>query len=204
MAPRSSTLAWKTPWTEGPGWLQSMGSQRVRQDWVTSLSLFTFTHWRRKWQPTPLQGSCLENPSDGGAWCAAVYGVAQSRTRLKRLSSSSSSTYIFYTIITIHNFYSFIIYNTYLYLFTINKMYYSLPLNNAILLEAHSVRNIHCISIFLSILWLIFSYILCIIPQHSAIFALNRQLSFKEFNVIWKCFYILLNIYFSTTVYPFI
>ena len=63
-------------------------------------------------------------------------------------------------------------------------MYYSLPVNNAILLEAHSVRNLRCISIFLSILWLIFSYILCIIPQHSAIFALNRLLSFKEFNVM--------------------
>ena len=39
----------------------------------------------------PLQCSCLENPRDGGAWWAAVYGVAQSWTRLKRLSSSSSS-----------------------------------------------------------------------------------------------------------------
>ena len=47
-------------------------------------------HWRKKWQPT--QYSCLENPRDGGAWWAAIYGVAQSRTRLKRLSSSSSST----------------------------------------------------------------------------------------------------------------
>ena len=37
----------------------------------------------------PLQRSCLENPRDGGAWWAAVYGVAQSRTRLKRFSSSS-------------------------------------------------------------------------------------------------------------------
>ena len=52
MAPHSSTLAWKIPWTEEPGWLQSMGSRRVRHDWVTSLSLFTFMHWRRKWQPT--------------------------------------------------------------------------------------------------------------------------------------------------------
>ena len=52
MAPHSSTLAWKIPWTEEPGRLQSMGSQRVRQDWATSLSLFTFMHWRRKWQPT--------------------------------------------------------------------------------------------------------------------------------------------------------
>ena len=53
MAPHSSTLAWKTPWTELPGGLQSMGSLRVRHDWATSLSLFTFMHWRRKWQPTP-------------------------------------------------------------------------------------------------------------------------------------------------------
>ena len=40
---------------------------------------------------TPFQYSCLENPRDGGAWWAAVYGVQQSQTRLKRLSSSSSS-----------------------------------------------------------------------------------------------------------------
>ena len=50
----SSTLAWKIPWTEEPGGLQSMGSLRVRHDWATSLSLFTFMHWRRKWQPTPV------------------------------------------------------------------------------------------------------------------------------------------------------
>ena len=54
MAPHSSTLAWKIPWVEEPGRLQSMGSLRVRHDWATSLSLFTFTHWRRKWQPTPV------------------------------------------------------------------------------------------------------------------------------------------------------
>ena len=54
MAPHSSTLAWKIPWTEEPGRLQSMGSLRVRHNWVTSLSLFTFMHWRRKWQPTPV------------------------------------------------------------------------------------------------------------------------------------------------------
>ena len=54
MAPHSSTLAWKTPWTEEPGRLQSMGSLRVGHDWATSLSLFTFMHWRRKWQPTPV------------------------------------------------------------------------------------------------------------------------------------------------------
>ena len=54
MAPHSSTLAWKRPWTEEPGRLQSMGSLRVGHDWATSLSLFTFTHWRRRWQPTPV------------------------------------------------------------------------------------------------------------------------------------------------------
>ena len=54
MAPHSSTPAWKIPWTEEPGRLQSVGSLRVRHDWVTSLSLFTFMHWRGKWQPTPV------------------------------------------------------------------------------------------------------------------------------------------------------
>ena len=54
MAPHSSTLAWKIPWTEEPGRLQSMGSLRVGHDWATSLSLFPFMHWRRKRQPTPV------------------------------------------------------------------------------------------------------------------------------------------------------
>ena len=54
MAPHSSTLAWQIPWTEEPGRLQSMGSLRVGHNWATSLSLFTFMHWRRKWQPTPV------------------------------------------------------------------------------------------------------------------------------------------------------
>ena len=52
MAPHSSTLAWKIPWMEEPGRLQFLGWLRVGHDWVTSLSLFTFMHWRRKWQPT--------------------------------------------------------------------------------------------------------------------------------------------------------
>ena len=52
--PHSSTLAWKIPWTEEPGRLQSTGSWWVRHDWATSLSLFTFMHWRRTWQLTPV------------------------------------------------------------------------------------------------------------------------------------------------------
>ena len=151
MAPHSSTLAWKIPWMEEPGRLQSMGSLRVWHDWATSLSLFTFMHWRWKWQPTsvflpresqgwgslvgcrlwgrtesdttqwlhfhfslscvgegngnPLQCSCLENPGDGGAWWAAVYGVAQSQTWLMQFSSSSSSILIsdFLTLRTVKN-----------------------------------------------------------------------------------------------------
>ena len=93
MAPHSSTLAWKIPWTEEPGRLQSMGSLRVGHDWVTSLSLFTFMHWRRKWQPTPV---FLPGESQGwGSLVAAVYGVTHSRTWLKWLSSSSSSMLLF-------------------------------------------------------------------------------------------------------------
>ena len=87
MAPHSSTLAWKIPWTEEPGRLQSMGSWRVGHDWATLLSLFTFMHWRRKWQPTQV---FLPGESQGqGSLVGSVYGVAQSRTRLKWLSSSS-------------------------------------------------------------------------------------------------------------------
>ena len=90
MAPHSSTLAWKIPWTEEPGGLHSMGSLRVGHNWATSLSLFTFMHWRRKWQPTPV---FLPGESQGGGrLVGSIYGVAQSRRRLKRLSSSSSSS----------------------------------------------------------------------------------------------------------------
>jgi len=88
LAPHSSTLAWKIPWTEEPGRLQSMGSLRVGYDWATSFH-FSFP-CIGEGNGNPLQCSCLENPRDGGAWWAALYGVTQSRTRLKRLSSSSS------------------------------------------------------------------------------------------------------------------
>ena len=54
MAPHSSTLAWKIPWIEEPGGPQSMWLLRVRQDSATSLSLFSFMHGRRQWQPIPV------------------------------------------------------------------------------------------------------------------------------------------------------
>ena len=86
MAPHSSTLAWKIPWMEGPGGLQSMGSLRgmtERLHFHFSLACIGAGNGN------PLQCSCLENPRDGGAWWAAVYGIAQSWTRQKRLSSST-------------------------------------------------------------------------------------------------------------------
>ena len=87
MAPHSSALAWKIPWMEEPGRLQSVGSLRVRHNWATSLSCIG------EGNGNPLQCSCLETPREGGAWWAAAYGVAQSRTWLKQLSSSSSSSH---------------------------------------------------------------------------------------------------------------
>ena len=77
---------WKIPWTEEPGGLQSMGSLGVGHDWATSLSLFTFMHWKRKWQPAPvfLLG---ESQGRGSLVGCRLWG----RTRLKQLSSRSSS-----------------------------------------------------------------------------------------------------------------
>ena len=138
MTTHSRILAWKIPWTEEPGGLQSMGSLRVGHDSVEkTLMLGNIEGRRRRGQQrmrwlnsitysmemslsklqeivkdreatterlhfhfslscigegngNPLQCSYLENPRDRGAWWAAISGVAQSRTRLKRLSSSSS------------------------------------------------------------------------------------------------------------------
>ena len=87
MAPHSSTFAWKIPWTEEPGRLQSMGS--LESDTTELLDFHFSLSCIGEGNGNPLQYSCLENPRAKGAWWAAVYGVAQSRTRLKRLSSSS-------------------------------------------------------------------------------------------------------------------
>ena len=81
MAPHSSTLAWKIPWAEEPGRLQSMGLLRVGHEWAISLSCIGDGNGN------PLQCSCLENPRDRGAWWAAIYRVTQSQTRLKWLIS---------------------------------------------------------------------------------------------------------------------
>ena len=88
MAPHSSTLAWKIPWMEEPGRLQSMGS--LESDMTERLHFHFSLSCIGEGDGNPLQCSCLENPRDRGPWWAAVSGVAQSRTWLKRLSSSSS------------------------------------------------------------------------------------------------------------------
>ena len=120
MATHSSIPAWKTPCTEEPGKLQSLESQRIgHSEWLTHTIIISQSHgWRSlvgcsPWgreesdmteqlhfhfslscigegNGNPLQCSSLENPRDRGAWWAAVYGVAQSGTRLKQLSSSNT------------------------------------------------------------------------------------------------------------------
>ena len=89
MAPHSNTLAWKIPWTEEPGGLQSMGS--LESDTTEWLPFHFSLSCIGEGNGSPLQCSCLENPRDGEAWWAAVSGVAQSQTRLKQLSISNSS-----------------------------------------------------------------------------------------------------------------
>ena len=109
MAIHSSVPAWEILWAEEPGQLQSTGSQRVGH--TTEHTKLNAYHSSECCTPcplerlrfhfslscsgggngNPLQCSCLESPRDGGAWWAAIYGVTQSRTRLKQLSSSSSS-----------------------------------------------------------------------------------------------------------------
>jgi len=79
LAPHSSTLAWKIPWMEEPGRLQSMGSLRIGHNWAERLHFHFPLSCIGEGNGNPLQCSCLENPRDGGAWWAAVSEVAQSR-----------------------------------------------------------------------------------------------------------------------------
>ena len=94
MAPHSSTLAWQIPWTEEPGGLQSMGSLRVRHDWAISFSLFTFMHWRRTWQPTPvfLPGESQGQP--GGLPSMGSHGVGHDWSDLAAVVSQRMSKHM--------------------------------------------------------------------------------------------------------------
>ena len=113
MATHSSVLAWRIPGTGEPGGLRLWGrtesdtteateqqqqqhglvAQKVKNlPFNVNLDLIPgFRKFPGEVSGHPLQSSCLENPRDGGAWWAAVYGFTQSQTQLKRLSSSSSS-----------------------------------------------------------------------------------------------------------------
>ena len=89
-APYSSNFAWKIPWTEEPGGLQSMGS--LESDTTERLHFHFSLSYIGEGYGNPLLCSCLENHRDGRVWWAVIYGVAQIQTRLKQLSSSRSST----------------------------------------------------------------------------------------------------------------
>ena len=104
MAPHSSTLAWKILCTEEPGGLQSMGSWRVGHDWAISLSLFTFMHWRRKRQPTPvfLPGESQGRGSLVG--CCCLWG----HTRVGHDWSDLVVVVVFHCIYVPHLLYPFI------------------------------------------------------------------------------------------------
>ena len=78
MAPHSSTLAWKIPWMEEPGGLQSMGLLEL--DTTERLHFHFSLSCIGEGNGNPFQYSCLENPRDGGVWRAAIYGIEQSRT----------------------------------------------------------------------------------------------------------------------------
>ena len=99
MAPHSSTLAWKIPWMEEPGRLQSMGSIRVGHDRATSLSLFTFMHWRKKCQPTPV---FLPGESHGQRSLVGcrLWGRTESDTTESDLAAAAAAERIFLAVPT--------------------------------------------------------------------------------------------------------
>ena len=100
MAPHSSTLTWKIPWKEEPGRLQIRGLLR---DMTERLHFQFLLSCIGEGNGNPFQCSCLENPRDRGAWWAAIYGVAQSQTRLEQLSRSSSSIYVNTQLLIYHS-----------------------------------------------------------------------------------------------------
>ena len=95
VAPHSSTLTWKIPWMEEPGRLQSMRCEEL--DTAEQLHFHFSLSCMGGGNGNPLQYSCLENLRDGGAWWAAVYGVAQSRTRVSDLAAAAGC-YLFLSL----------------------------------------------------------------------------------------------------------
>ena len=98
MAPHSSTLVWKIPLMEEPGRLQSMGLLGVRHHWATSLSLFTFTHWRRKWHPLQCSASLFASwrPERKWKWksFSRVWLFTKTRNREKKRKTAACSFHL--------------------------------------------------------------------------------------------------------------
>ena len=140
LATHFSTLAWKIPWTEESGRLQSMGSLRVGNNWATSLSLFTFMHWRRKWQPTPV---FLGEP--GGLPSMGSHRVSHDWSDLAAATRVHTSFYILQSqILSFILIFASLMWNTYL----------------LICISLCKVRNsmfLYSLPIFLSG-WLLYSY----------------------------------------------
>jgi len=163
MATHSSTLVWKIPWMEDPGRLQSIGLLRVIHDWA--LHFYFSLSCIGEGNGNTLQCSCLENPRDGGAWWAAVYGVAQSRTRLKWLSSSSSHIYTHTHVGDIYIYICIVVCRRYIYIYI--YMYSCMqeikkPNSQAPKLDNNNV--IFCLFVYCSMLSIYFMYICLYIP----------------------------------------
>ena len=131
MVPHSSTLAWKIPWTEEPGGLQSMGLRRVGHYWVTSLSLFTLMHWRRKWQPTPVflpgesqgQKSLVGCPSLGSHRVGHDWSDLAAAAAAENLLISEKAFFRWVLVLKI----LWCIYIKYIYMYYISKCYREFP-----------------------------------------------------------------------------
>ena len=106
MAPHSSTLAWKIPWMEEPGRLQSLGSRRVGHNWATSLSLFTFMQWRRKWQPWRIPGTGEPGglPSIGSHRVRHDLSDLAAAAAYLEVRAFPGKTWMYYLIIELENY----------------------------------------------------------------------------------------------------
>ena len=144
MALHSSTLAWKIPWMEEPGGLQSTGLLRVAHDWATSLSLFTFMHWRRKWQPTPVffPGESQGRGSLVG-WC--LWGRTE-LDMMKRLSSSSIDTWYQTSYMFFHSYFFFLKLKSFVHLLSFVLV---LSLESSLyILHTVTLSDVRCANIF--------------------------------------------------------
>ena len=180
MAPHSSTLAWKIPRTEEPDGLQSMGSLRVGHDWATSLSLSTFMHWRREWQPTPvfLPGESWGRGEPGGLPSMRLHRVGHDWSNLAGAAASIYLPFKFIPFNNLHIFpplYSLLI--TQIWSFTMNLLKKKIPISNSIY---------HCLTLF------------TLLPSQSICVVANERISIF---LVLKYMYILENFFSHIDMY---